>query len=759
MGIQYDPSTRKWNVIKLKTDYDQNRPIQNRVSTRSGGSIGVNEQPVETGYADDDGAPLYRWGNYRYISPNSVAWDELKKAQETAQRQNQYNADLNAQAAKLNQDNLNVNQTYDKVIGLANTSQAGDYTKVRDQIRALNTSQSNKEIFENNFKTFYRTERLQKWDPGLSAKPLYGDFDPKYYKQQNPLVAKQWADALANDDLDITERYGEEGFYAQHYTTQGKQAGLRGNAAEIIKAATEYVEKVPTDKDIQDARDLQLGIAEDQNVSELEDVLGGVVSERLTSDAKRFGALSQNILKDTIAEIKKAQQNEMALSLIKGFGNFQEITDVNESIANAMLGDKSIGGVAPFVSSDDQKQSLLKELQGISGVQNNATYNWQTWFNTNIKEKYSQAQDLGFTTEQANEIVKVDADFARQFIEKYLQPRFDQSRSMNEFIDSFDATTTDSNVFQTQDMLNAVKQIADLRSKEYLNSVSNASDRYFDSNFYFNPTGDKAREADYLNQSNTISKDWEDAKRGDPYWAAQAYRFGIDLNNKDQFAKMHFQIKGQAQGFDAAEDIWNAGKISDEIYNKILPVLKDEALKQPTVFSNFMTSEEALKAGSAGEIRSQIQALNDQGIKPTQENLGSAYIERPEDYKAQAAKPQTELYGIFQKAGYRGSEDDFYTNLFPDLDRSEQSMLTNISQSKPIEAFTLKTTSPTSSIESSSDFFKSITDDKDVSVMGKPDTETESYLRLGLEDENEGYEKSKSATQILNEFTSMFKTY
>jgi hypothetical protein len=31
--------------------------------------------------------------------------------------------------------------------------------------------------------------------------------------------------AVANDDIDITQRYGENGFYLQHYTTQGKPAG------------------------------------------------------------------------------------------------------------------------------------------------------------------------------------------------------------------------------------------------------------------------------------------------------------------------------------------------------------------------------------------------------------------------------------------------------------------------------------------------------------------------------------------------------
>ena len=42
------------------------------------------------------------------------------------------------------------------------------------------------------------------------------------------------------------------------------------------------------------------------------------------------------------------------------------------------------------------------------------------------------------------------------------------------------------------------------------------------------------------------------------------------------------------------------------------------------------------------------------------------YIERAEDAKV-SVKPQTELYSIFQKAGFKGNEDDFYKDFFPVL--------------------------------------------------------------------------------------------
>jgi hypothetical protein len=92
----------------------------------------------------------------------------------------------------------------------------------------------------------------------LGAKPPYGEFNSSYYKTQSPAAAQQWASAVANDDIDITQRYGENGFYLQHYTTQGKAAGIRGNKAEVTAAANEYLEKGPTDADLQAARTLQL---------------------------------------------------------------------------------------------------------------------------------------------------------------------------------------------------------------------------------------------------------------------------------------------------------------------------------------------------------------------------------------------------------------------------------------------------------------------------------------------------------------------
>lgn len=921
MGIYYDPNReagKRWVVSYEKTDYPTNLSTTNRTDYPTNYDENATktvyryvtttkykteyytepETRTTTNYVYDAASNSYKTETQSttvYVTKNrTVSYQESdwvpekvadEQARATAKQTNAQNKQLNATNAAINAANqqentanaslnsLNTkkNTGYDKTVAIASSTKGGDYINQRESLKTqLNNLGLGQEFTDNitsNFKTFYQTEKLQQWDPALGAKPQYGDFDPKYYKAQNPTVAQQWSNAVANDDIDITERYGENGYYLQHYTNQGKAAGLRGNAPEATTSATGYVEKTPTDADLEAVRDLQLGIdtasqtdrllavpyiknewdqarggdpywtelakqnylnidskddfaalfrlsnrPEDKQIAfnynanagygitELEDALNQAVGEKATVDVKRFGALTQNVLKDTIEEIKKAKQKEQTLSLLQGFGGFSEIMDINKTLSDSILGDSGVGGILSFTSAGKAEESLIKNLQGITGVQNNTTYNWQKWFDETLKEKYSKAQQLGYTAGEAQEMVNIEAGFAKEFIEKYLQPRFDESRSMNEFVEYLDIRQEEQNPFQTQDLVNATKMVGELRANQYLDSLSKTPERYFDSSFYFNPTGDKARESSYAEQASTVAQDWEAAKKGDAYWTAQAYRFGIDVNNKDQFARMHFQVKGQGKGYDAAEDILNAGKVSDEIYSKILPALKEEALEQGSIFGQFITPEEfanemllgldpndqgtwqevlkrygltdfkgtleelkeyikeTLQTGSAAEIRSEIKYLNEKRQKPTQEILGLTYIERPEDYKDEMAVPQTELFQVFQKAGYQGTEDEFYTKFFPDLNRSEQALLTKAGENEALKVYQLDYSDPFASLGTIESFFgEDEAPQKTTTTSSSARPETDSFFRLGLEDEEEGFQKSKSGEQILGEFTSMFK--
>jgi hypothetical protein len=892
MGLSYNPSGRKWNLVPEKADHKTNRPLTQTVSiTRNVTTLQPSKTPVVIkGQAT---YPLVSVTERRTATVNVNAQDsdvinalnaagipreaanELIQTRNNARQTNEQNQSLNNQSAALNAAAQKKNAAYNSVLSLSNRTKGGDYVQMRDQIRRLNLDNTTKKILEDYYKAFYQTEKLQRWDLALGAKPPYGKFDPAYYRQQNPAVAAAWRNAVANDDIDITQRYGENGYYLQHYTTQGKQSGLRGNAPEEMSSALSYKESKPTDKDLEQVRNRQLGVdtptqaqrllnipeiaaewkkakdgdpywkaqakekyldpdkpedfaalfrlsdrPEDKQVSlrynvnagygitELEDAINEAVGANVSVDVKRFGALTQDALKTTIDELKKARDKEQMLDLLNGFGGFSEVMDINKELSNSIMGDLGAGGILSFMSGDKAEDSLEKSLQNITGVRNNVTYNWQQWFDTTLKKRYEQDLELGYTAGDAKGKIKIQADFARNFIDEYLTPRFNTSRSMDEFVEYLDVRQEEQNPFQTQDLLNATTQVANLRAKMYLDQVKASSDRSFNSDFYFNPTGDKARISAYAKQAETVSSDWNAAKRGDPYWVQQAYRFGVNLNDENQmnardaFARMHFQVKGQKLGYDGAEDILNAGKVQDEIYSQILPAVKNEALKQGTVFGLFETPEEfadkllkgldpndktswekvlerygltnfkgtvdelkeyvvnILRTGSAQKIREELKYLNEKRKKPTQQNLGVTYIERQEDFKDTQEKGTSEFYKVFQKAGYQGSEDEFYEKFFPDADRDEMTALTKAGTTGKFEMEKLDFSDPFASLGTMTSFFGDDEEqDSDESDTGE---RSSSFFNLGLDDDDDDEDtnyKSKSGTRILGEFTSMFKGF
>jgi hypothetical protein len=898
MALSYDPGSRKWNVSYEKTDNKTDYSTDNKTTKRiyvatdwvpSGnkgqrykrvlfsdapiaeirgkrwaGTMDIDRDATESSIKEALGVTNSGLQSFTVLS-GSLA-ETKKKIVEQDAAENKAYEDLNTANATTNNSNQVKNAAYDKTVTLANNTKGGDYVSQRDTIRNIQgLDDQTKNTLENYYKAFYSTEKLQQWDSKLGAKPPYGEFDSSYYKTQSPAAAQQWDSAVANDDIDITQRYGEGGFYLQHYTTQGKPAGLRGNKAETTAAANEYLETPPTDADLQAARTIQLGVdtdtqtdrllniptvasewekakggdsywkeqakekyldvnkpdefaalfrlsdrPEDQivrlnynanagyGITELEDALGEAVGEKIIVDVKRFGALTQDVLKQTIDEMKKAKAKEQEISIFKGFGAFGEIVDINKELSNSILGDSGVGGVLSFTGGGKAQESLEKSLSKVTGINtNNTVYNWQKWFDETLKTKYEDNLELGYTTEEAKEQIRIEAGFAKEFVDKYLIPRFDESRSMDEFVEYLDVRQSEQNPFQTQDILNAAKLVADLRAQKYLDDVKATPGRYFDSNFYFSPTGDKAREEAYAEQASTVAADWEAAKNGDEYWKSQAYRFGVNIEDKDAFARMHFQVKGQGKGYDPADDILNASKVSDYIYTQILPALKEEALKSGTVFGQFITPEEfademlrglnpddkgtwdevlkrygldtfkgtidelreyvkeTLRTGSAQDIRDNIKYLNDKRQKPTQQTLGVTYIERPEDYKDEQAKPQTELYKTFQSAGFQGTEDDFYKDFFPDMDRSEQILLTKSGKDESLKTTGLDFTDPFASLGTIESFFDA---DEPEETTDKPEPKTNSYFRIAMgEDEDEPTTKSKSGASILGEFTSMFK--
>jgi hypothetical protein len=160
----------------------------------------------------------------------------------------------------------------------------------------------------------------------------------------------------------------------------------------------------------------------------------------------------------------------------------------------------------------------------------------------------------------------------------------------------------------------------------------------------------------------------------------------------------------------------------------------------------------------AESIRNAIEQINKQNKAPTQELLGIEYIQRPEDAKTVKSKGETTLYNVFKNAGFSGTEDEFYTNFMPDVNRSEMALLSQGQKGTDTEGSvwaSLKSKDPFEVMGAAESLFDT-TSTKPTKTSTAKTSKTSGYLTM-LEDNDEtANAKSKSGQQILNEFTSMF---
>ena len=586
--------------------------------------------------------------------------------------------------------------------------------------------------------------------------------------------------------------------------------------------------------DRQEDIDLEQQLLDSGNygISELEAAATTVWGEEGPVNLKRFGALTQDVLNQTIAEMKKAKAKEETLQVMKGFGTFGEIMDVNKSLTESILGDSGVGGILSFTSGGAADDRLSKNIENLSGVKNNVTYNWQKWFDESLaKRYYSDDGDallenedgtisLDYVTEkdgvEIREPQTILPEFAKVFVDEYLTERFDTSRSMDEFRDYINVKDEHQNPFQTQTLINAVKSEAEFHANSKLNAISNTTERDFDHEFYFNPIAgggnvyDPDRTDRYASQKAIVNADWEAAKNGDVYWARQAYRYGIPSwseANKEEFAKIHYEVKGhlhrdengELKPFDPAENIWDLGTIRKFIHETVTPEMIEVAEQQDNLpFASFVTPEEytdellkgvmpdsvewkeilekfdleefagdfdelkkyiidVLRTSSAHEIRENIKYLNERRRRPTQQILGLTYIEREEDYKDEMSEPETQLYKHFQDSGYQGTEDQFYESFFPDLERSEQVLLTKGGKNQALEQWGFDLTAsddPWTALSELEGYFGS--DEKEKDDDEEYEKKVKGYFTLDPEEE-EWKPKKQPGETVFDEFTGFFK--
>lgn len=735
-------------------------------------------------------------------------------------------------------------QNYRDIVRVFNESTGGNYKGIMEGIPASlggSDSVAFKDLAANGglnaLSASYQKLKAQPWDARTQgAQPPTGSFDPDYYAintQGGQTATNTWNSAQSSvnvggyyfADLDIVGKFSKNTYLQWYYTNYGKSAGERGNAAESTDFVNEYTEYL-TDRDYQQYREQVLGLVPEGGTGTtlLEGQLSTVLTAKDQQQQQMFGALTTDSLRQALAELQKAKAKEQEFSFYQQFPQLSEVTSINQTIADSLLGDVGIGGLLGWSGDPEKIQQQFEQTVGqVTGIpsRNSTVYNWQKWFDEQLVTRYAEGNVITDPNDP-NVTYTLDAAFAQDYIDRYLKPRFDTSRSMGEFISYMDVQQNEQNIFQTQSALDSLKQIADIRAKAYLDQVRQVSNpalggtvSVFDPNFYWNPTGnlwdEDPKKQLYETQKQKVESDYQIATtQGDTAlvpgtnltWNQWAYTYGLNLNDKQQFAKLHYQVYGAANGYDPAKDIITLKDADDYIKTSILPAISDEKLNLGEVsFLNFVTPEEfadkmlegisieenqeeweklletlglsgkdmgleevkqyiieTFQTDAAKAIREGIKYLNEKKKTPSQAELGVEYIERPEDKKTVISENETELYKIFRNAGYQGSEDEFYDKFMTDIDRGEMQLITQGQKGLQLSGDFAGLTSedPFEAVFSMEKLFAD--EDTTKKTTTDEDEEAPSYFRLFEDDTDEDY-KSEAGTKILGEFTSFLKGF
>jgi hypothetical protein len=766
--------------------------------------------------------------------------ENFRRNQEDLQNRTTQANTRNTNNTKLNTGNAAINQWSNQIISKANAGPTGSYINNRTNIenyssQALdglvangtlnqNIVDSLKNLATSSYKNYYTTERISPWDAKAQGlQPPTGGFQASYYistgNQSGLDLKAKWQEAVANDNLDLLARYGSLDNYAfNHYSTVGKSAGYRGNPAKPTQYADSYKEKfsslpnaekqyirtgllglAPQERERGDRSDTQYAIDwDDKTGSVLEKEVIKNINEQQLGVLDKFSAVTRDALQTTVNKLKEVRQQERDLDIYNSLPGYSEIFNINSSLANTLLGDSGLGGYLGMmgVNTTKFKRGLEEDLAAYTGVDKGyATYDWNKWFNEELVKRYETIESVEGRT-AADAQYAIDEQYRQDFIENYLKPRFDNSKSMDEFVGYLTTTQNDQNVFEAATAAEALRNVASERAAAYLDEIKSLPAVGFNPTFYMYPTGtNDAQRARYAIQRKEISEDFAAARAngnaiaGDTgrTWNEWAYYYGLNLNNTQEFARLHYDIIGRTKGFDPAKNVitdrtvknyisrslipalaevdvdWDAGEylafvtpeeFADSVIEGINPEENQSAFKE--LIDTFGLEQDAgldavkdylstaFTNGEAKVIRESIAYLNQQQITPTQKELGVTYIERAEDDKYRADPKADELYTLFSQAGYGGTVDEFYESFMPDADRSALELISRTNRAD-LELRNIDTSDP---FETLSDLNKMFgTDDEDIFGTKKETTQPKKevdYFNLFGEQEKQAADKKKS---------------
>jgi hypothetical protein len=568
------------------------------------------------------------------------------------------------------------------------------------------------------------------WDSSKQGVAL-DKFDAKFYAKQVPAEVQTWKDASTAvsfagkkiADIDITKKYADlDSFLHADYTFVGAPSGRLGKP-KTLETYTETL-RSPTDAERQILREALLGKSATKPESLAELATQNYVD---VQGEKAFGALSADVLKQTLSEYSRALKQQDMSDMLQGMG-MPSVNSLKDDIKNSILGDSGAGGYMGFGGDSKLSKSLSDSLDRSLGIGSSVQYNWQKWFDETLAKRYEEMSQIA-SPEDASKVYAIEKQFATSFVQDYLKPRFDTSKSIAEFISYMDVKEDEQNVLQTQLASNALKEFANKQAQVFINQLgSTATQKDFDPNFYWNPelitgTDRTSKKTTYEQQKQNVQSSWDtrngsQAVKDAKTWSQLAYEYGIDLENKNDFARLHYEVIGKGKNYDPVADTYNRQDLAAYIQGPLASALQSQkAIIGSPVFLDFVSAEQKAKefvdkldvanlpsdlqeqlkglgyntstdpaeeikdaltgilsTDPAVEIRERIRQLNEERIKPTQEKLGFGYIQRDTDEKVEAPTGGSALFNVFKKAGYGGSENEFYTEFFPDATEEDKAL-------------------------------------------------------------------------------------
>ena len=577
---------------------------------------------------------------------------------------------------------------------------------------------------------YVKAANIKPWDPTKQGADI-NQFDAKFYGGLVPEKVSDWKNASQSvsfagrkiPDVDITQQYPTlDAYLHSDYTFVGAPSGTPGKPRQF-DAYTETL-RAPTNQEQQILRETLLGKTAEKPESLAELATQNFVDKQ---GERAFGALTADVLKQTLDEYKRALKQEQMADILQGMG-MPNITDFKSDIKNAILGDLGGGGFLSLGKDSKIGKGLSESLDKSLGMGSSVSYNWQKWFDETLAERYKNMSEVA-DPEDAQKTYALEQEFVNNFVNDYLKPRFDTSKSITEFISYMDVKEDEQNVLQTQLVSSALKDFANKQAQVYIDSLrTNSTTKEFDPKFYWNPellsgTDVTSKQGLYQQQKESVQSAW-DARESDQAvtdgktWKKLAYEYGIDLNNKDDFARLHYQVLGKNKGYDPVADTYTRQDLANFIQNDLAKALEGEkASFGNPVFAEFVSAEskaaelvdkmnvaglspelqeklkglgmstkdnpvdqikealtQILSTDPAAEMRERIRQLNEQRIKPTQKELGYGYIQRDTDEDITPPAGGSALYNVFKKAGYGGTESEFYTEFFPDATEEDKNL-------------------------------------------------------------------------------------